>query len=640
MLAIFGQYSTLRLSLSFRSKQLSLTRRYLSQNVAEKWQPWEDELLSNYVKHNGKKWNEFVQHCLPHRSSRQCQARWSDTLDPSLKHGPFSLEEKQKLKEAVAKLGQGQWAEIRQHYLPERPARRIANVWSSLTSADTNTKHKRWTPEEDELLLEGIAKYGLSAWSKIASEFLPWRNRMQIRNHYSAQLDPNTSKAKWTDDELDLLLRRTIVFGQNWNKVAEGIPQRSPEQCSRIWMTQLDPGLNKEPWTAEETLLFWKQLVVCRGDFLKVSERLPGRTRLMCFNKFWSTVKRDAEFCLVSGDQIQQTEQENAPEWRTRIASLVCEWLDHDMEIRESSNGALYFYHSGSWSQEELDRLIQIVDQQKTKGELDSKAWRDIALYFEGRDAKQAKYQYQQHVVDKDKKKGVWSEEEDSLLEKLIREHGTSNWDKIVQDMPHRSQRQCAYRWYHCLQYRDRQEAPQIIRHKHLTDTEKLLIQEGVDMFGTDWHSIHMVYLPTRTPKQMSSWWYAHKKKQRVYEDTDKNRKWTEEEDRVLSFSVQDNINTTTGQVSSWAKVAKMIQGRTSSQCKVRWMYSLRPGLLKGVWSYDEELRLVDIVQKYRLQGMGIKWSIVAGELGTGRSEWACRCKYNYLQKKGNRFAL
>ncbi|OBZ85100.1 Myb-like protein A [Choanephora cucurbitarum] len=613
--------------------------------MAEKWQPWEDELLSNYVKHNGKKWTEFVQHCLPHRSSKQCEARWSDMLDPRLKQGPFSIQEKQKLREAVGKLGEGRWAEISREYLPERSPRRIANVWSSLSSASEEiaNKHKRWTPEEDQLLLQGIDKYGYSAWTKIASEFLPWRSRMQIRNHYLVKLDPNVSKEKWTDDELDLLLRRTIIFGQKWNKVAEGIPKRSPEQCSRIWMTQLDPGLNKEPWTSEETLLFWKQLVECKGNFVEVSEKLPGRTRMMCFEKFWSTVKKDPEFCLVGGDRIEQKKQENAPEWRTRIASLVCEWLEHDMSIREASNGALYVHYPGKWSQDELDKLKKVVDQEKSGlGELDSEAWKRIALHFDGRNAEQSKYQYQAHAVNNDKKKGTWSEEEDSLLEKLIKEHGTSNWDRIIRAIPHRSQRQCAYRWYHYLQYKNREgEETQIVRHKRLTETEKLLIQEGVDMFGTDWHAIHMVYLPTRTPKQMASWWYAHTQKQQAYsEDISKNRKWTEEEDKVLNFAVQSNIDTTTGQVPSWAKVAKMIQGRTSSQCRVRWMYSLRPGLLKGIWSYDEELRLVDIVQKYRFEAIHINWATVAGELGTGRSEWACRCKYNYMQKKGNRFAL
>ncbi|OAC99343.1 Homeodomain-like DNA binding domain-containing transcription factor, partial [Mucor lusitanicus CBS 277.49] len=158
----------------------SVSLRHFASQQASKWLPWEDKLLQNYVKHNGKNWNEVAEHCLPTRTPSQCRTRWTDALDPELKHGPFSKAEK-------------------------------------------------------ELLQQGVAEFGPSSWAKIAAVYLPWRTRTQIRNHYRSKLDPAINKEKWTEPELDLLLRRTIMFGQDWNKVAEGIRGRTPEQCSRVW---------------------------------------------------------------------------------------------------------------------------------------------------------------------------------------------------------------------------------------------------------------------------------------------------------------------------------------------------------------------------------------------------------------------
>ncbi|RCH86860.1 Myb-like DNA-binding domain protein, partial [Rhizopus stolonifer] len=607
-----------------------ILHKRLIANSPEKWLSWEDDLLRNYVKHNGKKWNEFVQHCLPHRSPKQCQARWSDVLNPDLKQGPFSAEEKDRLQQAVAELGVGRWAEISKTYLPHRSARRIANVWSSMTIS----KKKKWSKEEDELLLQGLQAHGPSSWAKVAAEYLPWRTRMQIRNHYRTYLDPTIKQVRWTDSELDLLLRRTIVYGQNWNKVAEGLRGRTPEQCNQVWMTQLDPALNKGPWSKEETLLFWKQMVECQGNFVKVAATLPGRTRLMCSFKFWSVVKKDPEFTLLYGDQIKKERSENSPEWRTRIAKLVCEWIERGTTVREASNHSVILHRAGSWSQEELDRLEKTVNEQlENKTTVD---WKEVAKEFIGRNVHQCRYQYEEHLSNKHIKKGAWSAQEDALLVSLVNKHGIGHWDNIVQEMPQRNKRQCAYRWYRELQFKTGdQDTPAIIKNKRLTETEKMLIREGVHMFGPQWHAIRMTYLPSRTPKQMMEWWHY----QQQNPEGLAKRTWNEQEDQVLKFAVEKYSNEF-GQVTSWSDIAKMIQGRSPKQCKSRWLYSLQPHLTKGKWSYEEELKLLDIVQKHKLQHTENIWPLVANELNTGRSEWACRSKYNYMQRKGNRFAF
>lgn len=592
-------------------------KRPFSAQRVDAWQPWEDDLIRNYVKVNGRRWNDIVQHCLPNRTIQQCQSRWTDVLNPVLKRGPFSMEEKELLEKGVATLGQGKWTSISQQFLPHRSPRRLANEWSNTTKSKM-----RWTEEEDALLLKGIEQFGPSAWAKIASNLLPWRTRVQIRNHYRSNLDPNVKRAKWSEKELDVLLRRTIIFGQDWKKVAEGIRGRTPEQCSAVWLSELDPALNKGPWSDEETRLFWEKLVECNGQFVKVD--LPGRNRLGCFRKFWATVRDDQEFVMLYGDHIKREKTENGPVWRTRVAKLVCEYLKHNTGIRESSNKSIQIHKSGPWQKHELDKLEQVVQDVLTKkGKLDKNDWKIISEQFPGREVQQCKYQYEEHLSTKDLKKGAWTKEEDALLKKLIEEHGV-NWDKV--HIPNRNKRQCAYRWYRVLKFDDTK------KQERLSEEEKSLINEGVNMFGNNWKAIQMTYLPHRTPHQIMRWYNAHGQR----------KAWTEEEDKALTFAVNKHKNEK-NEIPSWAEIAKLVEGRTPQQCKVRWLYSLNPENTKGAWSYDEQMQLFEIVQKYKfkaIKGQNI-WPLVAKELGTGRSDWSCRMKFNYMQRKGgNRFGF
>ncbi|KAI9358369.1 Homeodomain-like protein [Pilaira anomala] len=524
-------------------------------------------------------------------------------------------------------------------YLPQRSPRRISNEWTCVSKIKSGS----WTEKEDELLKKGYEQFGPS-WTQIGKHYLPWRTRVQIRTHYRAKLDPDVKREKWTEDELDLLLRRTIMFGQDWKKVAEGLPGRTPEKCSVIWKNELDPGLNKGPWSLEETRLFWERLSACQGDFVKVSEGLPGRNPYSCFKMFWSMVRQDKEFELMYGDVLEKREDENSPEWRTRVARAVCGWLDQGTSVRKTVNHSITFHQSGPWDEDELLKLSKLVQGKlESKEKLKYNDWKEIAKAFPTRDVPQCKYQYDEHLAVQGVKKGIWSPEEDAQLVASVKEYGTDRWDRITEHLSHRTKRQCAYRWHRVLKLME--ENPPVIKNKRLTDTEKSLIKEGVQMFGPNWTAIRMTFLPSRRPDQLMRWWHFQSKNGMNEEDGEVNHIsfWSEDEDKALTFAVSRNQDEE-GKIKSWAKVAKMIQNRTPKQCRERWLYSLQTGVTKGHWSYEEEMQLLELVQKTKLQNEkasnGSVWPLIAKELNTGRTDLACRAKYNYMQRKGHRFAF
>jgi len=108
-----------------------------------------------------------------------------------------------------------------------------------------------------------------------------------------------------------------------------------------------------------------------------------------------------------------------------------------------------------------------------------------------------------------------------------------------------------------------------------------------------------------------------------------KTGKWTKEEDEIL-----EKIVSTIGQ-KSWKKVAEFVPGRTAIQCLHRWTKILKPGLIKGPWTLEQDKKLLEWVDR---EGPN-QWSLCA-EYIKGRSGKQCRERwYNTLNpnvKKGN----
>ena len=77
----------------------------------------------------------------------------------------------------------------------------------------------------------------------------------------------------------------------------------------------------------------------------------------------------------------------------------------------------------------------------------------------------------------------------------------------------------------------------------------------------------------------------------------------------------------------NWKKIAQDLPGRTDVQCLHRWQKVLRPGLVKGPWTEDEDDIVRTLVNKHGQK----KWSFIAKQL-KGRLGKQCRERwYNHL---------
>jgi hypothetical protein len=95
--------------------------------------------------------------------------------------------------------------------------------------------HKsKWSIEEDEKLVNAVATDGIGSWSKIALR-VPGRSGKQCRERWLGQLAPSVDKSNWTPEEDWRLLRGHAIHGNRWSVIAAFFPGRTPITIKNRW---------------------------------------------------------------------------------------------------------------------------------------------------------------------------------------------------------------------------------------------------------------------------------------------------------------------------------------------------------------------------------------------------------------------
>lgn len=77
----------------------------------------------------------------------------------------------------------------------------------------------------------------------------------------------------------------------------------------------------------------------------------------------------------------------------------------------------------------------------------------------------------------------------------------------------------------------------------------------------------------------------------------------------------------------NWKLIAERLPERTEVQCLHRWQKVLKPTLVKGPWTAEEDRKVIELVKKYGPK----KWSLIASQL-PGRIGKQCRERWtNHL---------
>ncbi|RKP07990.1 Homeodomain-like protein, partial [Thamnocephalis sphaerospora] len=149
-----------------------------------------------------------------------------------------------------------------------------------------------WMPEEDNLLRLAVQLYGdkTDKWTKI-SACVPGRTNKNCRKRWFHSLDPQLRKGPWTEAEDELLRRGYAHHRDQWSRVAELVPGRTDDQCSKRWRESLDPSIDRSDWTEAEEQELLRLVAELGSQWQRIAEYFPGRPGLHCRNR-WRKLNR------------------------------------------------------------------------------------------------------------------------------------------------------------------------------------------------------------------------------------------------------------------------------------------------------------------------------------------------------------
>jgi hypothetical protein len=149
---------------------------------------------------------------------------------------------------------------------------------------------KKWTKEEDQLLIELADKFKEKHWKDISLSFHN-KNALQCFSRYK-RIRPGIIKGSWSKEEDERILKLVSIYGKCWSKISKILITRNGKQIRDRFINVLDPEIKKGKFTEEEDRHLIK-LYLCNGPkWATIAKHFRHRTADMIKNRFHSSIKK------------------------------------------------------------------------------------------------------------------------------------------------------------------------------------------------------------------------------------------------------------------------------------------------------------------------------------------------------------
>ncbi|XP_064325124.1 snRNA-activating protein complex subunit 4 isoform X2 [Phalacrocorax carbo] len=213
----------------------------------KEWTEEEIERLKTIAaKHGYLDWQTIAQELGTNRTPFQCLQKYQ-VYNKDLKRKEWTKDEDQMLLELVQEMRVGSHIPYKKiaYYMEGRDSAQLIYRWTK--SVDPSLKKGPWTPEEDAMLLAAVKKYGERDWYKIRTE-VPGRSDAQCRDRYLKALHCDVKKGKWSLEEEEQLIELVQKHGLgHWSKIASELPHRTGSQCLSKWKLMIGSKKRSRP---------------------------------------------------------------------------------------------------------------------------------------------------------------------------------------------------------------------------------------------------------------------------------------------------------------------------------------------------------------------------------------------------------
>ncbi|XP_078498035.1 snRNA-activating protein complex subunit 4 [Lissotriton helveticus] len=199
------------------------------------WSEEEVETLQIIAaEHNCTDWQSIADELGTSRTAFQCLQKFQK-YNKTFKKREWTKEEDQMLTHLVEQMRVGIHIPYQKiaYYMEGRDTFQLIYRWTK--SVDPRLKKGPWTPEEDAKLLQAVSIHGERYWYKIREE-VPGRSDSQCRDRYRKALDKRVKKGRWSQAEKAKFLELLDKYGVgHWAKIASELPNRTDSQCLNKW---------------------------------------------------------------------------------------------------------------------------------------------------------------------------------------------------------------------------------------------------------------------------------------------------------------------------------------------------------------------------------------------------------------------
>lgn len=287
-------------------------------------------------------------------------------------------------------------------YMSERKRRPDSSTFAAVSGSMGESKKRRkpgWTPAEDEILLQAAAK-----------------ERAQLQDE---------------DDFED----------EDWDIIAQSLPGKSAVQCFKRFSkigkklsrsTSVSSSLGTQSQDGEEDM-----------DDEEESNSSPKGNG----SKNPSPVSDGAgdwtedEVNLLK--RLIETYKDTAPRWQEVSANFANHSPIECLTKWQALTNPPVIKGKGSWTAEE-DAIL------REKRAFYGRKWAKIAAHLPGRQGKQCRERFVNHL-DPELKKGEWTDDEEAILIAMHEQYG-NRWANISKNLPGRSDNDVKNHWYSTIQ--------------------------------------------------------------------------------------------------------------------------------------------------------------------------------------------